>query len=536
MNDPNAAIALGRRIDLAREADFIVGGARIRPTACEVVAGGQCIRLQPRVMQVLVALARAGGQPVSREGLISVCWGDVTVGEDALNRCVQRLRHLAKGDTGGAFTIETIPRIGYRLTADPAVDREAGPAAPALAPIGKPFVTVLPFANLTRDAEQEQFAVGMIEEITRSLIRIRSLFVVASDRSLSLRGKRFRPRDPARDRRGRYLLQGSILNAGGRIRLAVKMIDTSGGMQLWAESFDEKVEEAFALQDKAALAVAAAVEPAVVAAEVHWVLKHPSDNPGSYELYLRSLRHMLRRSKSEYGIALDLLQRAIVLDPNYRYALAQAAHLHSQLYLFGWSEDLDAPRQRGIELAHRAVMFGDHDAYVLACAAIAIARLEGDVDAATALFERAVALNPASSYAWFLSGLHQAQKGNPDVAVTHLERSLGLNPLAHRWLTVGALAAARFRQGRFDEAVALAREFVQRTDSPPGWAYLAGAYARLGQASAAVKALSSYRAVSTVPIEDFARSFLPSPAELKTFVDSMAAAEATHLVDGPAAD
>src|SRR5471030_2010138 len=78
MNDAIAAIALGRRIDLTRESDFVVGDVRIRPTACEVVAGGRRTRLQPRIMQVLVALARAGGEPLSREALIDVCWGQVT--------------------------------------------------------------------------------------------------------------------------------------------------------------------------------------------------------------------------------------------------------------------------------------------------------------------------------------------------------------------------------------------------------------------------------------------------------------------------
>ncbi|MGI9169172.1 MAG: winged helix-turn-helix domain-containing protein [Caulobacteraceae bacterium] len=116
MNDAIAAIALGRRIDLTREADFLVGGARIRPTACEVVAGGRRVRLQPRVMQVLVALARAGGEPVSREALVEVCWGAVALSDDALNRCIQRLRRLAETDIGGAFAVETIPP--HRLPSD----------------------------------------------------------------------------------------------------------------------------------------------------------------------------------------------------------------------------------------------------------------------------------------------------------------------------------------------------------------------------------------------------------------------------------
>jgi Tol biopolymer transport system component/DNA-binding winged helix-turn-helix (wHTH) protein len=115
MNDAIAAIALGRRIDLTREADFVAGGVEVRPTACEVIAGGARIKLQPRVMQVLVALSRAAGEPVSREALTSVCWSQVAVSDDALNRCIQRLRRLAENEVKGAFIIETIPRLGYRL-------------------------------------------------------------------------------------------------------------------------------------------------------------------------------------------------------------------------------------------------------------------------------------------------------------------------------------------------------------------------------------------------------------------------------------
>ena len=114
MNDALAAIALGRRIDLTRESDFTLGGMEVHPTACEVVVWGERIRLQPRVMQVLVALARTGGEAVSRESLSEVCWGQVTVTDDALNRCIQRLRRLSE-EAGGEFTIETIPRLGYRL-------------------------------------------------------------------------------------------------------------------------------------------------------------------------------------------------------------------------------------------------------------------------------------------------------------------------------------------------------------------------------------------------------------------------------------
>ena len=118
MNDAIAAIELGRRIDITRQPDFTLGDLRVIPTAREVIANGRHIRLQPRVMQVLIALARAGGEVVSRQSLVEVCWGAVVVGDDSLNRCIQSLRRLSQEEAQGAFVIETVPRLGYRMSAD----------------------------------------------------------------------------------------------------------------------------------------------------------------------------------------------------------------------------------------------------------------------------------------------------------------------------------------------------------------------------------------------------------------------------------
>ena len=109
-------------IDLAREADLRLGSALVRPSLSEVVVASQTIRLQPRVMQVLVALARADGEVVSRDELLASCWGGLAIGDDAINRCIGRLRRLSEEEAPGAFTIGTLPRIGYRLSqaADPA--------------------------------------------------------------------------------------------------------------------------------------------------------------------------------------------------------------------------------------------------------------------------------------------------------------------------------------------------------------------------------------------------------------------------------
>jgi len=115
MTEAAATARSTERIDLARESDFALGTAQVRPSACEVDARGETVRLQPRVMQVLVALARADGGIISRDALVESCWGGLAVGEDAINRCIQRLRRLSETEAPGSYTIETLPRIGYRM-------------------------------------------------------------------------------------------------------------------------------------------------------------------------------------------------------------------------------------------------------------------------------------------------------------------------------------------------------------------------------------------------------------------------------------
>src|SRR5262245_21542931 len=102
-------------IDLAREAEFALGAVRVRPASREVIVGGQTEIFEPRVLQVLVALAQRNGSVVSRDELSTRCWEGRAVGEDALNRCIGRIRRLAQAS--GEFTVETIPRVGYRLVA-----------------------------------------------------------------------------------------------------------------------------------------------------------------------------------------------------------------------------------------------------------------------------------------------------------------------------------------------------------------------------------------------------------------------------------
>jgi TolB-like protein len=371
--------------------EYRVGRFALQPFR-QLLDEGAPVSIGRKALDLLSVLAQADGALVTKEELMATVWASAIVEENAIQVHVAALRRLLGKD---AQLLCTVHGLGYRLTADPKFTREAKAAGLERAPISKPTIVVLPLANLTGEHGQDHFADGLTEEIATSLSRCRSMSVVASAPSLTPKDKRFRPQDAALDPGVRYLLEGSIRKAGSRARVAVKLIDATDGRQLWAGRFDESLDDVLAFQDKVALAVAGAIEPAVQTAEVRRVLKQPSENPSSYELHMQALHHCRRRSLSEYRIALDLLDRAVALDPNHRVSLALAAHLHSQIAFLGWAEDPEANRLRGLELAYRAIMNNSDDATALAHAAVAVARLDGDPDAAAALLERAVALNPA---------------------------------------------------------------------------------------------------------------------------------------------
>ena len=398
---------------------------------------------------------------------------------------------------------------------------------------GKPSIAIMPFANIAGDAEQEYFVDGMLEEIATALSRIRTIFVIAGGSSLSLKGKDVDPQEAGRRLGVAYLLEGSVRKAAGRVRIAVKLIDAADGSQLWAERFEDSLEDIFALQDRVALAVAARIEPSLQQAEIRKMPRRPTENMSSYDLYLRAWP--LHRSYTKSGTleALELIERAVELDPSYGPALALGAVCHNISRLFEWSKRPEADRLRGIQMAHQALAVASDDADVLANAASVIAGLERDIDAAIVLCDRAIDLNPGSPIGWFMSGIIHLRVGHNELAIEHLERSMHLDPLGPDVPNlVGLLSWARFQQGRFEDAVALGKEFVRQKPHPRGYAFLAASYGHLGRRSEAEEALTRYAALATRSIESFAEYMIINPAGLSLFLDGIAMAQGNPRPSG----
>jgi adenylate cyclase len=269
-----------------------------------------------------------------------------------------------------------------------------GAAAPLPLP-NKPSIAVLPFANMSGDPEQEYFADGMVEEIITALSRIRWLFIIARNSSFTYKGGAVDVKQVGRELGVRYVLEGSVRKAGGRVRITAQLIDALIGTHLWADRFDGSLEDVFDLQDKVASSVAGVIEPALQAAETARSAHRPTNDLTAYDFYLRASPNTFSWEKDRVVEARELLSQALDRDPAYGPALALKAWCDLLLDVNDWTDDREANRRDGIALARQALQITADEPNVMANAAFVLGYFGEDIDAAKRLVERALSLNPS---------------------------------------------------------------------------------------------------------------------------------------------
>jgi adenylate cyclase len=371
----------------------------------------------------------------------------------------------------------------------------------------KPSIAVFPFANLSGDPEQEYFADGMVEEIITALSRIRWLFVIARNSSFTYKGQAVDVKQVGRELGVRYVLEGSVRKAGGRVRITAQLIEAFTGTHLWADRFDGSLDDVFDLQDQVATSVAGVIEPALQSAEAARSASRPTDDLTAYDLYLRAFPMFLAASR-QIPDALKLLERAIERDPHYGPALAWAALCCYRLVNDGRSEDPATDARKGTDLARRALEVGGDNPSILANAAQALTFFGEDIGATIALVDRALALNPSFARGWYISGTLRLWAGQPDLAIDHLEASLRLSPRARVGPAFVTIGAAHLLSGRFDEAVPKLLLAIQEDPSAPApYRILAACYAHMGKLDEARAIVARLRAITSDLLPSF-RSFL----------------------------
>jgi len=468
-------------VQLAHQAAVSVGGLEVRPSTREVVwAGGREV-LQPRVMQVLVALALAGGEVVSRDDLIAQCWDGRIVSEDAINFVIGQVRKLATQT--GAFRLETIARVGYRLVANPSPEGSAAAAqaeAPANPTQEKPdrrrvlmlsaagvagtglaaaggvvawqklrpppptpvTIAVMPFDDLSPGQEDRFLAKGLAREVRNALSRVAGLSVIADASSFSLSGRDLTDKAIGRRLGADLLLKGSVTERSGDVRITTELIDLASELQVWAEAHESHGGDLFQLRDAVAGAVIQELISRIGADRIQQPPQPRRRDPEVFRVMLganqlieqiRALR-MVNRSEEAADAANEaqaLVDRALAIDPRDPGALV----VQSVLVRNGWTRGLAkkplSTAQRGAaaaELLRQALTTDPNDPSALAWLADYYRRLEWRWGDAETLYQRALAIDPNHLEAHWGYGYQLDMLGHALEALTHARALMRLDP------------------------------------------------------------------------------------------------------------
>jgi TolB-like protein len=328
-----------------------------------------------------------------------------------------------------------------------------GPPVPAgTAPDG-PSIAVLPFTNMSGEADQEYFSDGITEDIITELSRFSSLFVIARNSSFTYKGRPVEVKQIGRELGVRYLLEGSVRRAGSRVRITGQLIDASTGAHLWAERFDGGLEDIFDLQDQVTARVIGAIAPRLEQAEIERAKRKPTESLDAYDYFLRGMASVHVGTKEACPDALRLFYKAIELDPGYAAAHGMAAWCYAWRRWDGLTEDAEAETAETRRLGRRAAALGQRDPVALCAGGYALIFVGRHFDEGLGLIDRALALNPNLAMAWTVGGWARVFVGDAGGALEHFAQAMRFNPLGPLVFRVLAgTAFAHFSAARYDQA------------------------------------------------------------------------------------
>jgi len=365
---------------------FKVGAWEVRPLTGEITGGGESTRLEPKVMEVLVALAQRPGEVLEREELLRLIWGNrAAVSDEPLTRCIAELRRALGDSRQTPIYIQTIPKRGYRLLSvvvplasparpaapvgiEPAVDTPLPlPTRPSIAaaarrrvtrgpvvgigllaiavlaaltvrlvtrndagptdPIARNTLAVLPFADVSDKTDGAYFGEGLADEILNRLNAVTGLRVMARTSSFSVGATGDDVRGIARRLRVAHVLEGTVRRDGERVRIGARLIDAQRGYQLWAASYDGVLGNIFALQDEIANTIVAKLHETLLTdlPTAPITTSAPTPKGGAYDLLLRGREFLHRRDEDSLRRSIRLFEQAIELDQGYGQAYVELA-------------------------------------------------------------------------------------------------------------------------------------------------------------------------------------------------------------------
>jgi adenylate cyclase len=334
----------------------------------------------------------------------------------------------------------------------------------------KPSVVVLPFDNMSAEPGQDYLADGIVEAITAALSCIRSFFVIARSSAFTYKGRATNARNIGKELGVAYLLEGSVQKAGNRLRIIVQLIETEGGAHVWSSRFDGEIDDFFDLEDRITEQVAGALQPSIRIAEIERSRRKRPQDLGSYDYTMRAMPHVWALEKDESVKALELLEKALTIDPEYPLALSLAGWCHAQRSVYNWADDIAKSQASARSLAERAAEMNGDDPIILTVLG-AVHTFVRNYGTARVLLERAVTLDSNAAWAWSRLGWLENYADQPQKAIGNFERALRLSPIdPMNFNNYVGLGSAHEVAQEYDKAAAFYRRALEERPNA-GWIY-----------------------------------------------------------------
>jgi adenylate cyclase len=360
---------------------------------------------------------------VTKDEFYKAIWQGRIVSESALSSGIKAARQ-AVNDTGNEQkVIRTLHGRGFRFVAP--VEVGDGDRPEPDPPGTKVSLAVLPFVNMSGDPEQEYFSDGITEDLITDLSKISGLFVPARNSTFTYKGEAVKLQRMCEELGVRYVLEGSVRKAGGRVRIAAQLVDGETGGHLWADRYDRDLTDVFVVQDEITHRIVESLRVTLLPSERKAIEKVPTENLEAYQYYLRGRQFFHRKTKNSLEIAKRMFQRAIQLDSNYARAHAGFADCESELYMSGYS---DATPEKILAAGGRALELDPDLAEAHASRGLALfSAMERDNEAEKE-FQVAMELDPnVFEVLKFYARLCQAE-GRYAEAAEYFERACAASP------------------------------------------------------------------------------------------------------------
>jgi TolB-like protein/DNA-binding winged helix-turn-helix (wHTH) protein/tetratricopeptide (TPR) repeat protein len=511
------------------EGDFKIGEWLVSPALNQISTNGKKNRVEPKAMQVLLQLAKAGGV-VNKERLISAVWPDVFVSDDVLPGCVASLRRAFDDSARNPQVIETIPKSGYRilLPVEWSNGNSATPSTAILPPARKvnrmwglivvavvgcivaalatwglalhrsyESVAILPLVNATADPETQYLSDGISESVIDDLSQATALRVMAWTTVSRYRSAPSDIRDLGRQLGVNAVFTGRLRRQGDRLVVQTELTDAATGRHLWGKQYDSPISDLLGLQGQLAEDIATNLRVHLTGADERKIVSHYRASPEAYQLYLKGRLFWNERNRESLLKAIYYFEQAIKIDPKYALAYSGLADSYNLLDDWGSTPPRDSfPKAR--DAAEKALSLDDS----LAEAHTSLAQFHGSYEwnwkEAEREYRRAIELNPnyATAHQWYAMFL--CTQGRFREAEEESQRAYRLDPLAPP--IAMTVAEVLDYQGRYDEAIAQYKKLVEVSPNfTGGWGNLSHAYEEKGMYQEAIDAAKKEAVLSGQP-------------------------------------